>query len=245
MEAKDIKNEKKDVIDEILPEVSIECLRKIKSSFLVLKDSFITIANKDLIVLKYFISKNSNVNITKFLPLVGSDLSNVSQGKSSIFFASMRKATSQITNKLNYKKGVINVESIAVPIKYKEEIVGYISITTMNTELLKIINIFIESLAINIERELEKIFIEEEIREFTNLINIKLDKKPINCLSDKELLVTRYMLMAYSNAEIANELFISESTVKTYLKRIYDKFGTSNRVDTTIAIMCSRILGKL
>ena len=64
---------------------------------------------------------------------------------------------------------------------------------------------------------------------------------PLNPLK----LISKYMLMAYSNTEIAQVLCISESTVKTYLRRIYEKCGTSNRIDTTIAIICSNILEKL
>lgn len=239
------KNERVISIEDKLPEITLNCLRQIKSTFLVLNNSFFTVTDKELVVLKCFISKNSDANITKFLPLIGSSLKEEANGKTSILYASLKNMTVKISNKLKIKKGVIIVDSIATPIRYKNEVIGYISLTTMNTELLKILNIFIESLSLNIEREIEKVFIEEDLIKYISLININPNVLSANYLSDKESLVTKYMLMAYSNTEIASEMCISESTVKTYLRRIYEKLGTSNRVDTIIAIICGSILQKL
>lgn len=239
------KEEKGNFVEDKLPEITLDCLKKIKSTFVVLNNSFFTISDKNLVVLKCFISKNSDINITKFLPLIGSSLKEESYGKTSILYASIKNATVKISNKLKNKKGIITVDSIATPIKYKNQIIGYISLTTMNTELLKILHIFMESLCLNIERELEKAFIKEELIKYLRLINIESKAQLENYLSDKETLVTKYLLMAYSNIEIADTLSISESTVKTYLRRIYEKLGTSNRIDTAIAIICGNILEKL
>lgn len=232
-------------IEDKLPEITLDCLTKIKSAFLVLNNSFFTITNKDLVVLKCYISKSSNANITKILPTIGSNLKEESNGKTSIFCASIKNTTVQIKNNFNNKNSNISVESIATPIKYKKEVIGYISLTRLNNEMKNIFNIFIESLSLNIERELERIFIEKELWKYMNLVNVKANVQLTNYLSAQERMISEYMLMAYSNTEIANSLYISESTVKTYFRRLYEKCGTNNRVDTTIAIICNNILQKL
>jgi LuxR family maltose regulon positive regulatory protein len=50
-------------------------------------------------------------------------------------------------------------------------------------------------------------------------------------LSEREQAVLRYLPTMMSNAEIASELFVSVNTVKTHLKSIYRKLGTTRRRD--------------
>ena len=50
-------------------------------------------------------------------------------------------------------------------------------------------------------------------------------------LSEREQEVLRYLPTMMSNADIAAELFISVNTVKTHVKSIYRKLGTSRRRD--------------
>lgn len=229
-------------IEDKLTEIILDCLKKIKSTIFVLHNSFFTITNKDLVVLKCLISKNSNIDMAKHLPLIGSCLKDEVCGKTSILYASIKNETSQIKNN---KKSDVKIESIATPIKYKKNIIGYISLTTLNNEISNILSIFIESLSLNIESSFEKVFVERDLIKYMELINIKPNQQFSNYLSSKEQLISNYMLSAYSNIEIANTLCISESTVKTYLRRIYEKCGTNNRVDTTISIICNHILQKL
>jgi LuxR family maltose regulon positive regulatory protein len=48
-------------------------------------------------------------------------------------------------------------------------------------------------------------------------------------LSDRELVVLRFLPTLMSNAEIAGEMFVSVNTVKTHLKHIYRKLDVSER----------------
>jgi LuxR family maltose regulon positive regulatory protein len=50
-------------------------------------------------------------------------------------------------------------------------------------------------------------------------------------LSERELAVLRFLPTMMSNAEIAAEMFLSVNTVKTHLRRVYQKLGTGNRRD--------------
>ena len=61
-------------------------------------------------------------------------------------------------------------------------------------------------------------------------------------LSDSETRVLRYLPTNLSTREIANELYVSPSTVKTHLHRLYAKLGTHRRSE---AVTRARALGLL
>ncbi|MCW2978227.1 MAG: ATP-dependent transcriptional regulator, MalT-like, LuxR family [Actinomycetia bacterium] len=54
-------------------------------------------------------------------------------------------------------------------------------------------------------------------------------------LSEREVAVLSYLPTMLSNQEIASELFVSVNTVKTHLRSIYRKLGTSKRRDAVAA----------
>ena len=59
-------------------------------------------------------------------------------------------------------------------------------------------------------------------------------------LSSRELIVARYLASRLTNKEIAAELFVSNNTLKTHIKRIYQKLGVSSRTE---AVAEARRLG--
>ncbi len=60
-------------------------------------------------------------------------------------------------------------------------------------------------------------------------MEIKLKEKSI--LSERENEVLEYLITGYTNREIANKLYISISTVKTYVEKIYAEFNVHNRIE--------------
>jgi DNA-binding NarL/FixJ family response regulator len=61
-------------------------------------------------------------------------------------------------------------------------------------------------------------------------------------LSPRELEVLRVLARAYSNAQIADELFITEGTVKRHLTNIYSKLQAVSRVDALNKATEARLL---
>jgi two-component system nitrate/nitrite response regulator NarL len=55
------------------------------------------------------------------------------------------------------------------------------------------------------------------------------DRPPVSLLSDREAQVLRLIADGLSNPEIGERLFISSSTVKTYVKSLLDKLGVNDR----------------
>ena len=57
-------------------------------------------------------------------------------------------------------------------------------------------------------------------------------RQPAVILTDRELLMLRFLPSHLTNAEIARECFMSVNTVKAHLKNIYAKLGVSTRAET-------------
>ena len=62
-------------------------------------------------------------------------------------------------------------------------------------------------------------------------------------LSPRELDVLRGVARALSNAQLAAELFITESTVKRHLTNIYAKLGAASRVDALLKARAAGFIG--
>lgn len=74
------------------------------------------------------------------------------------------------------------------------------------------------------------------ITDFSKLTNedkkiIMEEIEPLEPLTTREEEILQYLLLGHSNRDIAQELFISENTVKTHVRRIYSKYDVKNRVE--------------
>ncbi|MGD0277151.1 MAG: response regulator transcription factor [Syntrophales bacterium] len=59
----------------------------------------------------------------------------------------------------------------------------------------------------------------------------------LSLLSPRELEVLGLVSKSYTNMDIGGKLFISEKTVKTHIKNIFEKLGVRNRVEATLVLI--------
>jgi LuxR family transcriptional regulator, maltose regulon positive regulatory protein len=60
-------------------------------------------------------------------------------------------------------------------------------------------------------------------------------------LTESEVRVLRYLPTHLSDAEIANELFLSVNTVNTHIRHVYDKLGVHRRTDAVARAQVLRL----
>ncbi len=67
-------------------------------------------------------------------------------------------------------------------------------------------------------------------------------RSPRPHLTDRERDILAQLARGLGNREIARALFISEATVKTHLRRIYDKLGVDTRAGAVAVAKEQRLL---
>lgn len=63
----------------------------------------------------------------------------------------------------------------------------------------------------------------------------------LNALTDRELEISRLVAQGLRNRSIAEELGLSEGTVKVYLNRVYEKLGVTSRTELVLAMNRGRV----
>lgn len=64
-------------------------------------------------------------------------------------------------------------------------------------------------------------------------------------LTPRELVIVSKIVVGYTNKDIAQELAISEETVKRHLTNIFDKLGVSNRLELALFALKHQLVGNL
>jgi DNA-binding NarL/FixJ family response regulator len=70
----------------------------------------------------------------------------------------------------------------------------------------------------------------------------KKHEAKLSLLSHREMEILELVSKSYTNADIGKKLFISEKTVKTHIKNIFEKLGVRNRVEATLVIVRSGLV---
>jgi DNA-binding NarL/FixJ family response regulator len=94
---------------------------------------------------------------------------------------------------------------------------------------------------------MEEALISRVIEEFSRLYKhidslrppTKKDEAKLSLLSKREMEILGLVSKSYTNEDIGKTLFISEKTVKTHIKNIFEKLGVKNRVEATLVLVRS------
>jgi len=108
---------------------------------------------------------------------------------------------------------------------------GYLSMDSSATDLTKAINA-VQRGELWVERKLMSKFFENEAAHNSNEKNP--GKKTLEGLTVREQEVLRHLAAGLSNKEIAEDLFISEKTVKSHLNSIFKKLSVTRRLQAIL-----------
>lgn len=75
------------------------------------------------------------------------------------------------------------------------------------------------------------------VLENTDASQTVTEDNPLDVLSDRELEIARAVARGLTNTEIADEMFLSITTVKTHVARIFMKLEVTNRVQIAIIVL--------
>jgi DNA-binding NarL/FixJ family response regulator len=65
--------------------------------------------------------------------------------------------------------------------------------------------------------------------------------RPVDTLTPREKTIISYLVQGWRNREIAEQLDISEQTVKNHLRAAYDKVGVSDRLELVLYVLHQRL----
>jgi DNA-binding NarL/FixJ family response regulator len=104
---------------------------------------------------------------------------------------------------------------------------GYLLKDMTSAELVKAIGLIRRG-----ESILPRAFMQKWIRQMNRVPHVSAE--PWVALTDRELEVLQYLLEGLSNKELAQRLFLSETTVKNHLSSIFAKLGVRDRTQAVL-----------
>ena len=125
--------------------------------------------------------------------------------------------------------------------------IGYFQKRRINL-LLKAQNILIENKNLSLEKD--KAAIDKELQDKSEILNRVYSEKreqelphELLSLSQREMEVLSYLALGWTDNEIAEKLFVSKSTIKTHLRRIYSKLLVKGRAEAVSIAHKYNIIG--
>lgn len=114
---------------------------------------------------------------------------------------------------------------------------GYLSKNTSASNLIKAINV-VHNNELWVERKLLAKYFNGDVR--SEIEGEEQQQNTKGNLTPREQDVLNLLIKGYTNKEIANDLFISEKTVKSHLNKVFKKLNVSRRLE---AIICAIKIG--
>lgn len=221
-----------------LSNITWNCIKNIRSSFFTLYNTFFTLSNIDLLVINHFINKNSNADMNKYIPPVGTSLKEEDYGTSATSIAKLKGDVAYVIKNEHFQKRSKDLTCVAAPIRLSNEIIGYLSLSSLDIKQVNALRVFMESLSINIEHEINRKNLKNILTKNLNTNeNVILNKNVLNFLSDNEKVILEYIFKNYTNEMMAENMFISETAVRRYIHSIYKKTGTKNKIDMLVNLI--------
>ena len=113
---------------------------------------------------------------------------------------------------------------------------GYLSRNTNISEVIKAVQVVHQG-EFWVQRKLVTRFINGDVMSEVSAEDSRLNK--LDTLTPREQDVLRALIKGSSNKEIANELFISEKTVKSHLNQVFKKLNDSRRLEAILSAIKS------
>lgn len=86
------------------------------------------------------------------------------------------------------------------------------------------------------------VYLDAQVRHVVAQLKPLTPNQPIASLSQREMEILQLVVEGHSNPEIAAQLFLSESTVKTHLRNIMNKFNVDDRVQVAVVALRSGLV---
>lgn len=109
--------------------------------------------------------------------------------------------------------------------------VGYLLKDMRSKKLITALRTINEGMVLLSNATAQSVFKISDRAESGDVETLRLYKKIFDSLNNREIDVIKSLVKGASNQAIANELFLSEPTVRNYISSIYSKFGTNNRME--------------
>jgi len=109
---------------------------------------------------------------------------------------------------------------------------GYLSRNTNVSEIIKAIQVVHQG-EFWVQRKLVSRFIDDDFMSEISAEDSRQNK--LDTLTPREQDVLRALIKGSTNKEIANELFISEKTVKSHLNQVFKKLNVSRRLEAILS----------
>jgi len=113
---------------------------------------------------------------------------------------------------------------------------GYLSKNTNVADIVKAIQVVHQG-EFWVQRKLVTRFINDDFMSDVGEKGLKQNK--LDALTPREQEVLRSLIKGSTNKEIANELFISEKTVKSHLNQVFKKLNVSRRLEAILSAIKS------
>lgn len=200
--------------------------------------NFIILLDTNLSIVSYHINKELMISNIKLCQ--GLNFREENMGKTSVSECLHKQTTCVMYYYNNENTAFQSLTNCTIPVMINDEIVAYLSTFFMHSKYDEISIYHFKLFAKALDSTLKYHTLKTNITEYA--CKIMLPTFSTASLSSCELEVLNQITKGYTNKEIANRLFISENTVKSYVQIICQKLSCENRTQIAVNSVLYSIL---